>query len=153
MRPEFPPIGLLSNREPWEDQQRIPGSPHNLPPVGARPVPAAYMGGVPDSGRTPIFDAHHYAQVNDNSTALPELESSMILQQPISRRNYLMLRNASTISNIYISFASDASANSTMKLSPGTIILFDVVVPQDDMYAFADSNDGQLSFAYSNIAT
>jgi hypothetical protein len=165
----FPPVGLLSPLEAVDAPQFLPGSPHNLPPRRDRPAQRQYMSGatlmelppsgVPTGGIAPspvieptdIFDPHHYASVNEGNIAVPNGSSIQVLLEPSTRRNYLMLRNSSAAANIYVSFARDASLNSPLRITPGTMILFDVVVPQDDMYAYADAAAGTLVYGFSTI--
>jgi hypothetical protein len=75
-----------------------------------------------------------------------------VITEPVTRRNYLMLRNASTTSNLFISFGVAASLFSALQLAPGQIVFFDVVVPQNDVFVMADNADGVLSYAVSTVA-
>ena len=55
--------------------------------------------------------------------------------------------------NVKLLFASALPfvLNNTSVLAPGTTILFDTVVPQDDLYAIADAAGAQLAYAYSTF--
>jgi hypothetical protein len=75
------------------------------------------------------------------------------LDSPIGRRNLLGFRNNSgtTGENIFIGFGRDATINSWLRLTPGTIILFDTVVPQDDLYAVSEAGTPTLGYIYSTF--
>lgn len=152
--PRFPPVGLLHSQEPVDAPQRMPGAPIMFPPALPNIRPSGYApsaGDTPAPGGETINDPHHYAQVTDLSTPVLQV-SNQLLQQPVSKRNYLMFRNSSATANIFIGFGANASLDSTLKLSPGTIVLYDVVVPQNDIYVIADAAGATLSYSYSNIA-
>lgn len=152
--PRYPAVGMGGDLAPFNSPQRVDPIPHNLPPMNARPVLPSMIGGGAGSMDEQIRDPHHYATVVDltlpvgNTTATT---GNPILLQPSSKRNFLAIRNTSALANIYLGFDKPADLNSTFKLGPGTIILFDTVTPQNDLYAFADAAGGQISFAYSNI--
>jgi hypothetical protein len=75
------------------------------------------------------------------------------LDSPIGRRNLLGFRNNSGVvgENIFIGFGRDATTNSWLRLTPGTIILFDTVVPQDDLYAVSEAGTPNLGYIYSTF--
>ena len=78
--------------------------------------------------------------------------SIKFLDQPIGKRNMLGFRNASTAAqNLYIEFNGVATTGAWLKLTPGTIVLFDSVVPQDDLYVISDAAGGTLAYAYSTF--
>jgi hypothetical protein len=96
-------------------------------------------------------EVYRYASVTSLSQVIGTT-SIKFLDQPIGKRNFLGFRNASTSNQIiYIDFSSQATVNSWLQLTPGTTILFDTVVPQDDLYAIADAAGGQLAYAYSTF--
>jgi hypothetical protein len=66
----------------------------------------------------------------------------------------LGFRNTSATSgeNIFIGFGRNATTNSWLRLTPGTIVLFDTVVPQDDLYVIAEAGSPTLSYIYSTFA-
>lgn len=169
--PIFPSVGLLS---PVDNPNYIPGSPHNLPPRRDRPNIRGYIGvpgqslvtdrrsgdgptvggasGGPLSGygAEPFFNPHAYAQVIEG-TFVVTLASQKFLDQPDSWRNILMIRNSSAAANIYVSFGRDASVTgSIIRLSSNQILLFDTVVPQDDLYVIGDAA-GSIAYGYSTI--
>jgi hypothetical protein len=79
--------------------------------------------------------------------------SVKFLDEPTGRRNMLGLRNASAGAQIlYIGFNQDAVSTSWLSLTAGTIVLFDDVVPQDDLYVLSSLAGGILAYAYSNFA-
>lgn len=176
--PGSPPVEYINQLEPFVSPQFIPPSPGNLPPPrsllpfrtfesGATSIDNSAIDnngpgpiGLPPTGNTSqgaqiVLDPHHYATlITFPNFPAPQTQDNtqLFLNAPQSRRNLLMFRNNSATANLYIEFGHLASANSTLRLTPNQIVLFDVVVPQDDLYVFADAANGLLSFAYSTIA-
>lgn len=97
----------------------------------------------------PVREAHRYAQVNGSVVFQITAVSQNVLAAPQNFRNMLMLRNTSGAS-IFVDFGRDASQDAILNMPPGTTILFDTVVPQDDVYAFSPLG-ATLSIAFSNI--
>lgn len=161
--PVMPAVGLRSDLAPVDHPQYMPSSPHRLPPLGQRPPnralstlmapPSAGSQAPQASVPTVAFEKHRYASVVEGNVAVG-LVSAQFLQEPSTLRNFLGLRNASPGggANIYIGFARDASSASWLVLVPGQVILFDVSVPQDDLYALADAAGGLLSYAFSTFS-
>lgn len=176
---DFPAVQMESNLLGFQAPQYIPGNPHRLPPKNARVrFPENTLIGndlpgtpdiVPSPGGNPplplldsppldsawIIDPHHYASVRSQS-GVPGIAGSAsvgvaFLLQPDTKRNFLSLRNASAVANIYIDFGKPASAFSPILLTPGQTVLFDTVVPQDDLYALADAAAASLIWGYSQI--
>lgn len=89
-----------------------------------------------------IRDPHHYTTPN-TVTYTPGTASTLIadVAPSDSPRNFLMLRNSSTGAEvIYIAFGQTASiASAAFSLSPGQVILLDIVCPQSDIYAIGDA--------------
>jgi hypothetical protein len=78
--------------------------------------------------------------------------SFKFLDQPIGKRNLLGFRNSSTgTQNLFIGFGGNATTTSFLKIPPGSLLLFDTVVPQDDLYVIADASGALLSYAYSTF--
>lgn len=142
-------VRWLNNLEPWDNPQYISGNPHNLP---SRPDPAVAQStapGYPD--QVSVREAHRYSSLIDISVTV-DTSSFKFLDAPIGKRNMLGLRNASTAAQvIYIGFNGPASSTSWLALTAGTIILFDAVVPQDDLYAVSSAAGGILSYVYSTF--
>lgn len=144
------PVRWLDAREPWDAPQYLPGQPHNLP---ARPDPAVALPstspGFPD--QVAVREAHRYASLVDISITVGT-SSFKFLDAPIGKRNMLGFRNASTAAQVlYIAFNGPASSTSWLALTAGTIVLFDSVVPQDDLYAVSSAAGGVLSYMYSTF--
>jgi hypothetical protein len=147
---DFPPVQYVSDLLPWESPLFIPGSPHNLP---SRPEPGLQTTtrNTVSGDTQSIREIYRYASVTSLSLAVGTT-SIKFLDQPIGKRNFLGFRNASTgTQNIYIDFSAQATTNSWLLLAPGTTILFDTVVPQDDLYVIADAASAQLAYAYSTF--
>lgn len=147
---DFPPVQYLSDLLPWESPTYIPPSPHNLP---ARPDPAIQTTtrtGLPGD-TVNVREAYRYASISSLSVIIGTT-SVKFLDQPIGKRNFLGFRNASTAGqNIYVDFNAQATTGSWLQIPPGSIVLFDTVVPQDDLYAIADAAGGVLAYAYSTF--
>ncbi len=168
---DVPPVlqgaGPAEPLSPWlpvNVPQVLPsGHPHNLPPrreqarfspfTGLDPSAPVPGPGVPAGLDTiGIYDPHHYADPIEGFIAVGTA-SILIISQPPNRRNFLALRNSSTGTEvIFVAFGSPASASSWLRLEPGQIVLFDVVVPQSDVWVIANAATGQVSFAHSTIA-
>jgi len=147
---DFPPVQYLSDLLPWESPTYIPPSPHNLP---SRPDPALQTTtGVNLGGDTlNIREIYRYASVTSLSVNVGTT-SFKFLDQPIGKRNMLGFRNASTASQIiYVDFNSNATTGSWLAITAGTIVLFDTVVPQDDLYAISSAAGGVLAYMYSTF--
>lgn len=137
------PVEWLNNREPWSTPQYIPGAPHNLP---SKPTTSPGIGGDVLNVR----EGYRYASLTEVAITIGTT-SVKFLDQPIGKRNMLGFRNASSVQNIYISWNSDATLSSWLKLTPGAVMLFDTVVPQDDVYAIADAASAVLVYVYSTF--
>ncbi len=150
-RDDFPPVGWLNKREPWQSPQYIPPYPHNLP---TRPDPAVASStvkdGIPADGLS-IRDSYRYASLVDLSLTVGTT-SVKFLDQPIGKRNMLGFRNSSTTSQIiYIGFGGAATTGAWLAINPGSLVLFDTVVPQDDLYAIASASGAVLNYVYSTF--
>lgn len=138
---------------PWSNPNFIPGAPHNLP---ARPDPAVASSsgaaGLLVPGDTVnIRENYRYASLITVSLTVGTT-SIKFLDQPIGKRNMLGFRNASTgAQNLFIEFNGTATTGAWLKLTPGTIVLFDTVVPQDDLYVVSDGAGATLAYAYSTF--
>lgn len=143
--PRFPPVSLEGQRQPWILPQSMPALPQSLPrPKGRSSVPGA--GGIQE-----VRNDHNYAVVTDVPVAVGTT-SIIVLDQSTGLRNLLMMRNSSPGTElIYIGFGKEATLQSTLVINPGQLVLFDVVVPQDILYALSSAATGQLSISYSTI--
>ena len=155
----FPPVDFLNKLTPFSAPQTIPGSPHNLP--SDRPVFRPFVGvsgpapstGPLSGGGFEIVDLHHYASLITGLVAVGIVSAvSPFLTESGNRRNFLGFRNNSATANVFLDFGVNATAGSWLRLTPNQIVLFDAVVPQNDVYAFADAVGGSLAYAYSTIA-
>lgn len=97
-----------------------------------------------------VRNDHSYANVIDISVGVG-IVSLRVLDQPAGLRNLLMMRNASLTQTIFIGFAKEATAESTIAIAAGQTLLFDMVVPQDDIWALSSVAGGVLSIGYSTI--
>lgn len=145
---DFPPAQWLNRRVPWQAPQYIPPYPHNLPAKADAAVQStANFPGY--SSTVSITDPYRFASFVDLSI-ITTTSSVKFLDQPIGKRNTLGFRNASTgVQIIYIGFGGNASLSSWLAITPGVIVLFDTVVPQDDLYVISDVTAGVLAYVYS----
>lgn len=147
--PQAPRAGsdqTFSNLIAPQQRGQIPVLPRT--PKSQRFRVAVGVGGAPDA--TPIFDEHHYARLNGETVInVPNGSSQLALPGPATLRNFLQLRNSSASANVYVSFGGTASLNSILMLAAGEQILYDVVVPQDDIFVYGDAASATLVIASS----
>ena len=168
---DAPRVEYINPLNGWVAPQFIPGAPGNLPanknrpPLrvfesGAMPMLEAPAGnvGMPSVGpqftdAQQVEESYRYARMISGQFAAPVTQDNtqLFLTSPVGKRNILVLRNASVTANLYIDFGKFANANSPFLLQPTQTLQFDVVVPQDDLYVFADAAAGLLIFSYSTI--
>jgi hypothetical protein len=142
----FPPVRPLPSLTPWSAPQTIEAVPE------IRTMRPAIASGavVQASDSMPVREAHRYAQINGSLVYGTTAGSQLVLAAPQNYRNLLMMRNAGATA-IYIEFGRDASPESTIQLQPNQTILFDTVVPQDDVSAISPGGASTLSISFSNI--
>jgi len=132
---------------PWSSPTYIPNAPHNLPKREQQTT--SERSGVSFSGESvSVRNNYQYASLVTASITVGTT-SIKFLDQPIGKRNLLSFRNASATQTLYIDFNSQATTGSWLALSAGALILFDAVVPQDDLYVISSASGGQLAYAYS----
>lgn len=145
------PLNQPSDLEPWQSPSYIPGAPHNL---AKRPEPGstASAAGLVAAGDTwNVREQYRYASLV-TATLTVGTTSVKFLDQPIGKRNMLGFRNASTGGQVlYVEFNAQATTGTWLAIQPGSIILFDTVVPQDDLYVIADVAGASLAYAYSTF--
>ena len=145
----FPPVEYLNTRDPWGVPGYIPPSPHNLP---VREIPQSTTSPIEYTGQTAnVREVYRYASIVTVSLIVGTA-SVKFLDAPIGKRNFLGFRNASSGTQIlYIDFNAQATTGSWLALSPGTLVLFDTVVSQDDLYVVSSAAGGTLAYAYSTF--
>lgn len=160
------PAERLFRRPLWASPG-LQGTPNNLPPAGDRvqprgPTPIGRTG--PGSSPAPspnaqalpptvlVRERHRYANVIETPLNV-ETVSRTVLQQPTGLRQYLTLSNRSPGSQVlFVAFGTQASLLSSLSLQPGQAILFDAVVPQNEVFAISDTAGGILTVAYAQYA-
>lgn len=143
---KFPPVGYDARRETFGTPQGVPPLPMTFPGIRRRSS-APGAGGIVE-----VRSDHCYADIVElPGLAVSEIASVKVLDQPSGLRNMLMLRNPSATQTIFVSFGREASANSILALLPGAQIAFDIVVPQNDVWAFSSAAGGTLTIGYSTI--
>jgi len=147
----FAPVEYLNNRIPADLPQYIPGSPNNLAPIMRPPtVQQSTSTGIADVN---VNDPHHFASVTEVAIIASNTYYVKFLDMPVSKRNLLMLRNGSTTTDlIYIGFNAIPSPFATLTIQPGQLVIFDTVVPQDDLYVVASAASVVFSYAWSTYA-
>jgi len=151
--PNFPPVEWVSPLKAWSSPTFLSGAPHNLPKESNQPaVGAPQTAQFSFDGQTiNARETYRYASLQDIALTVGTT-SIKFLDAPIGKRNMLGFRNASTgVQNLYIGFGAQASTNNWMKITPGQIVLFDAVVPQDDLYVIADGAAAIFCYAYSTF--
>ena len=161
----WPPVSVIprignEGNPPWDDPSYIPSGPMRTTSRPATPLP----GNVPSSSASQPIDAptswvsdpwHQATVVSSINTpgvvATPDQQPFLLA--PITQRNLLTVRNASVGGqNVFLEFGKPASTTTVIVLVPNQILLFDAVVPQDDLYAACDIAGGVLAFGYSTIS-
>lgn len=136
---------------PWGSPEFLSPAPHNLPKRTDTSSTAQNANLIVAGETVNIRENYRYASLVTASLGI-STTSIKFLDQPIGKRNFLSFRNASTGGQvIYIDFNSQANTSSWLALAAGAIILFDTVVPQDDLYAISSAAGGQLAYAYSTF--
>ena len=149
--PNFPQVNWLSPLEAWSSPTFLSGAPHNLPKEAAIAAATNTAQFSFDGQTINARETYRYASLQDISIAVGTT-SIKFLDAPIGKRNMLGFRNASTgTQNIFIGFGAQATTSAWMKLTPGQIVLFDAVVPQDDLYVIADGASATFAYAYSTF--
>ncbi|NDC10234.1 MAG: hypothetical protein EBZ75_13015 [Oxalobacteraceae bacterium] len=146
----FPPVIYLNQRNTWGVPQYLPPGPNNLP---VRPDPSAAPNTTQSlyrDGAVDIRENYRYASVVTVSLNV-DTASIKFLDAPIGKRNFLGFRNASATQTLYIDFNAQATTGAWLALTAGTIVLFDTVVPQDDLYVISSAAGGVLAYAYSTF--
>ncbi len=142
----FPRVRPLGARTPWSAPQTIEAVPE------VRTIRPAIASGAVVQARpaAAVREAHRYAQINGSVVFNITTASQLILPAPQNFRNMLILRNVAG-NPINLDFGRDADANAPVQLVAGGILLFDTVVPQDDIYAIGIGGTATLSVGFSNL--
>lgn len=142
----FPRVRPLGARTPWSAPQTIEAVPE------VRTIRPAIASGAIVQARpaAAVREAHRYAQLNGSVVFNITTQSQLILPSPQNFRNMLILRNVAG-NPVNLDFGRDADANAAIQLVAGGILLFDTVVPQDDLYAVGIGGAATLSVAFSNL--
>lgn len=138
-----PPESFAQDRSAWDGPQRLDGSPRNLPNQTTRPGAAA-------GGLIGVTAPHWYSNLIEGvaPAGVVATQPAALAQVAPGVRNFLMFRNSGA-TNLFIGFGSPATANSTLRISANTVVLFDTVVPQNDIWVLSDAAGGRLSYSYS----
>lgn len=145
--PRFPPIDPGPHLPLW------PGHPMPRlarPQMNTPPYPGGGGLTVPQ-GSPQTFSLQGVAVMTGTRVFPVTTASVKILDAPTTYRNFLLIRNSSAGAvSVLIDFGTDATLNSAVLLLQNEIILFDAVVPQDDIYVIG-SAPGQISVLVSVI--
>lgn len=94
---------------------------------------------------------HAYAFTTEG-IRLIGLADAILIPQSAQKRNLLMLRNSSPAAEIvFVSFNTTATTGSVIRLTVNQILLFDTVVPQDDVHVVSDTATGRVSYGFSTL--
>lgn len=149
------PVRPFPGETPWSNPGQLPYGPQRYRPAGASGAGLTPGGALPaaggafpltggaEGGGLEVFSRYPFATLRGSlrvpvSNVAP---GSLVIAAPPTFRNFVAFRNASATANIFLEFGNEASVNSFVRLAPNEIILFDAVVPQDDVFAFADAVD------------
>lgn len=138
---------LLPGSRPAPDIPQFPASAGTSNPSQVPQAPT-----VAPIPQQKVLDPHHYANVLDSNFPVPAstATSSKVVDAAPNFRNFLMIRNTDAVSNVLVSFGRQATAQTTLSLSPGQQVLFDSVVPQGDIYVLSSGAAASVSIAYGN---
>lgn len=142
----FPRVQPLPTMRPWSAPQTVEAVPE------VRTMRPAIASGavVQASQSTAVREAHRYAQINGSVVFAITTQSQLVLAAPQNFRNMLILRNVAG-NPINLDFGRDADANAPIQLVAGGILVFDTVVPQDDIFAIGIGGTATLSIGFSNL--
>jgi hypothetical protein len=145
-----PPVVPFPPLQPWGQPQTLEQWPRAAGPQASmvgRGGPSA----MPTAQAAPIRDPHHYALLNGSASFGVDTNSILILASPPTYRNFLVIRNIGA-TNLYVDFGTNADANRTpIRLVTNAILIFDSVVPQDDIFCISDAVGGIVGLSYSNV--
>lgn len=157
------PARMLYERPLW-DSPAVQSPARNLPPPGERlarrglnlmnasGAPGSTQGAPGMSHTQMVRERHRYAEVIETPWSVG-VNSVKVLTQPTGLRNFLLLRNISTGAQIiFVSFGNTATLQSSLRLASNAAVLFDTVVPQNEINAISDLAAGALMVAYSQYA-
>lgn len=153
-----PGVRMPDRFQPWPSG--IPRSPPVR--VGSDRGISSATGGFANLAKPDgVFDRWHVAYPLNLSFPLTDspTQSLKVLTQPDGYRNLLIIRNASPGTEIiYVSFGQEATTSSALALTGvlaantlGGIALFDVVVPQQDIWVLGSATTAVVVLSYSNI--
>ncbi len=155
--PSFPPVGLQGFAGPFESPQKQRSQSMREAAYGSAGGAggAVILNSAPTAGQQagaplqPVYDMHHYAWAHGSiSFPIPVINQSFkFLESQQALRNMLGLRNPNGVGNLYIEFGNQATPNSWLQLAPGQYVLFDMVIPQDDLFVLSD-NAAAVSLTY-----
>lgn len=157
------PVQPFTGEIPWSQPGQIPYGPQRFRPAGASGAGLTPGGALPgnggafpvaggaEGGGVETFTRYPFASLR-GSIRVPVAATApgtLVIAAPPTFRNFAGFRNASATANIFLEFGNEASLNSFIRLAPNEILLFDAVVPQDDVFAFADGADAFIVAAQS----
>ena len=142
----FPRVRPLATVQPWSAPQSVEAVPD------VRKVTPAIASGAIVQARNAaaVREPHRYATLNGSLVFQITTTSQLVLPAPQNYRNMLILRNVGP-NIVRIDFGREASAIATIELQANQILLFDSVVPQDDVNAITAAGTSTLSLSFSNI--
>ena len=157
------PARMIYERPLWSSPA-VQSPARNLPPPGDRlqrrglnsmygdGSAGASHGAPAVHGTQMVRERHRYADVIETPWTVG-VQSVKVLTQPSGLRNFLLLRNISTGAQIiFVSFGNTATLQSSLRLASNAAILFDTVVPQNEINAISDLAAGALMVSYSQYA-
>ena len=145
-----PPVVPLPTLEPWGVPQSLEQLPRGDTPLQGPMVGRAQYA-MRGADASPVRDPHHYALLSGSASVTVGTSSILILASPPTYRNMVVMRNIGT-TNLYVDFGNSADPNRTpIRLVPNSMLIFDTVVPQDDVFCISDAAGGIIGLSYSNV--
>lgn len=167
----FPPVVPLPSIEPWttpgtfiaKPRAGVAGESFRPMPGLSQPLPETRQVAREDVGidpAAPIYtrNSHQYATTGGSAAVALTTASTLVLAETPTRRNFLMLRNAGA-NPIVVAFGIDTNIDTVLGVAPSApiylvpnqMVLFDIVVPQDDIYASTVTGLSTIAIAAANI--
>jgi hypothetical protein len=137
--------------------QAIPPLPNSLPGGAIQrsqlftQFPAAPPAPGVSVPSTTIGDPWHLANILTGVQGGAAAGDVIAIPRNENKRNLLCVRNTSAAAAVAIDFGQPATANSCIQLAAGQTVLFDVVVPQDDIHIAGLAAAWAVSFIYSTV--
>ncbi len=137
--PNMPPVRPFPTLQPWRTNNFSQGN------IGRDALPSNAPVGNPGFDLppdvVPTFDPESAVTLNGSKNYPVGTTSTKIIDSPsgaTARRSLLMMRNTSAAAIVYVEFGTEATTLSVVRLAPNEVFMWDVRVPNDDIYVVGD---------------